>query len=207
MPHSVLEQKIARLKGALTSDLPAALHAKLSRLLAEAEADLEMAMQTGASTDPPLLEPPSDLLTIADHAVIEAMRLLGAQFGSLQLYDPESETLQIVAQRNFQEPQLQYLALVRPTDNLACSRCIVKRQRIIIEDVVEEPSYQPHLTLAAQVGIRAVQSTPLQDSAGRLLAVLSTQFTAPRRFSQSECEALDQHASWATGALARCLYA
>ncbi|WP_336978543.1 GAF domain-containing protein [Altererythrobacter fulvus] len=206
MSRSALEQKIERLKEALSSDLPAAMHAKLSRLLAEAEAEQTQAMLAALPADQSFADTNGDLLAIADHAVIEAMRLLGAQFGSLQLYDPETETLQIVAQRNFREPQLEYFAVVRPNDNLACSRCVTERRRVIIEDVAEEPSYRPHLEVAERAGIRAVQSTPLQDSSGRLLAVLSTLFTAPRSFTQSECDALDLHAGWTTSALARHLY-
>jgi len=36
-----------------------------------------------------------------------------------------------------------------------------RRERVIIEDVLADPDFEPHREIAASAGFRAVQSTPL----------------------------------------------
>ena len=53
-----------------------------------------------------------DLDRLPEMALDVAVEELGADFGHVQLYDPESETLRIVAQRGFDQTFLDYFARV-----------------------------------------------------------------------------------------------
>ncbi len=203
MRRKDLEKKIAHLHDLLSGDLPAALQSILSRLLKEAETELRDHTKGPGASLVPLADIDIRLLTIAEDAIDEAMRMHGAQFGNLQIYDPETESLRIIAHRNFEAPFLEHFAIVGANDNSACARCLADGARVIIEDVAVEPSFRPHMSIALESGFRAVQSTPLHDHSGRVMAVLSTHFAVPRQFTREECAELDLCATRTALAMAR----
>lgn len=133
------------------------------------------------------------------------MRLHDAQFGNLQIFDESSGALIILAQKNFRKPFLDHFAVVRPTDGSACSRAIEGNNRVVIEDVFTDPVFEPHRHVAKEAGFQAVQSTPLRNGSGKLLGVLSTHFSMPRRFSDDEHMAADRHAVFVATSLERLL--
>src|SRR5262245_56000524 len=96
-----------------------------------------------------------------------------ADFGNIQFYNPESQALDIVAQRGFSRDFLDYFKDVHDV-GAACGRAMAHRERVIIEDVETDPEFAPHRHIAASAGFRAVQSTPLFSQSGQFLGVLST---------------------------------
>jgi hypothetical protein len=56
-----------------------------------------------------------------------------------------------------------------------------RRERIIIEDVLIDPAFEPHRAIAASAGFCAVQSTPLFGRSGEPLGMTSTHFRKPHR--------------------------
>src|SRR5262249_51398903 len=73
-----------------------------------------------------------DLSAVLEQMLAAAIDLQGADFGNVQLFDPDRGGLVIVAQRNFQTPFLEHFALVRADDS-ACARAAESRSRVIIE--------------------------------------------------------------------------
>jgi len=142
-----------------------------------------------------------DVLRIfVQKAVDDAIELLHAQFGNLQVYDHSSNALIMVAQRNFRKPFLDYFAVVISDEESACGRCLATGECVVIEDVDNDPSFVRHLPIARETGFRAVQSMPLHDYSGRFLGVISTHFHEPRRFTDQDHEAMDRFAPFvATG--------
>jgi PAS domain S-box-containing protein len=116
-----------------------------------------------------------------------------ADFGNIQIYNTESETLEIVAQRGFEQDFLQYFRNVRDT-GAACGRAMKLRSRVIIEDVETDLEFAPHRHIAASVGFRAVQSTPFFSRSGEFLGVVSTHFRQPHRPSSGELRFTDLYA-------------
>ena len=169
-----LENKLASELAAVTR-----LHEFSTRLLASAELQ-------------PLLE---ELL----NAIIS---LQGADFGNIQLYNPESQALEIVVQRGFQQDFLDHFRSVHD-DGAACGRAMQRRERIIIEDVQTDPDFEPHRRIAASAGFRAVQSTPLLTRTGELLGMISTHFRQPHRPSEHELRLTDLYAMHAAGLIIR----
>ncbi|MBV9447165.1 MAG: GAF domain-containing protein [Streptosporangiaceae bacterium] len=107
-----------------------------------------------------------------------ALALTGADFGNVQLVDPVSGGLKIVTQSGFSSEFLGYFALV-DDDHSACGRAARHCAQMVITDVTTDPGFAPHREIAAAAGFRAVQSTPLTDSAGRLIGMVSTHFREP----------------------------
>lgn len=140
----------------------------------------------------PLLEEVLDA-TIALH---------GADFGLVQQLDPASGALLIVAQRKLPEAFVSHFARVYD-ETAPCGRAMVRRERVIVEDVLADPLFAPHLGLAEATGFRAVQSTPLVSRKGELLGVISTLFRQPRRFSVTVLRFTDLYARHAADLVER----
>ncbi len=130
------------------------------------------------------------------------MALQQADFGNVQLYNAEADALDLVAQRGFQQDFLDYFGQVRDTSS-ACGAAMRRRERVIIEDVEKDVDFAPHRAIAAAAGYRAVQSTPVLTSRGRLLGVISTHFRQPHRPSERELRLTDLYAAHAAEMIQR----
>src|SRR6516165_4706695 len=139
------------------------------------------------------------LLSIEEfHALLEevldaTITLQNADFGSIHLYNPETQALEIVAQRGFQEEFLEDLRSGCDA-GFACGRAMKLRERVVIEDVETDFEFAPHRHVAASAGFRAVQSTPLLSRPGELLGMLSTHFRKLHRLSLHDLRFTDLYA-------------
>lgn len=150
---------------------------------------------TGALGDAP------DLSTLLPQVLDGAMALVGADFGNIQLADPETGGLRIAAHSGFGSEFLEYFAVV-DDDGAACGRAAKSGEQTVIVDVNTDPAFAPHRAIAAAAGFRAVQSTPLMDYSGRLIGMISTHFQHPYRPPDRELRAMEYYADVAGGALA-----
>jgi GAF domain-containing protein len=120
------------------------------------------------------------LRDILDKALDGAIIVLGADFGNIQLVDQSTKTMRIVCHRGFTGEFLDHFAVVGD-EQAACGRAARARSQAVIDDVNADPGFAAHRAIAASSGFRAVQSTPLIDTAGRLRGVLSTHFRRVHR--------------------------
>jgi two-component system CheB/CheR fusion protein len=120
--------------------------------------------------------------------------LLGADFGNIQLLNPEKQVLEIVAQRGFGPDFLEHFREVSAAHDSACGRSLRNGERTIIEDVTTDSGYWPYRAIAAAAGYRAVQSTPLFASDGKPIGMFSTHFREPHRPSEQELSRFDLYA-------------
>jgi PAS domain S-box-containing protein len=102
----------------------------------------------------------SQFQPLLEEVLDATIALQNAGFGNIQLFNPETQALEIVAQRGFQKDFLEYFGNVRDT-GAVCGRAMGLRKRVIIEDVETDSEFAPHRHIAASAGFRAVQSTPL----------------------------------------------
>jgi PAS domain S-box-containing protein len=127
-----------------------------------------------------------------------SMEITGADKGNIQLLNTATGKLEIAAQEGLEGPFLDYFKDVDETGSSACGQALCTRKRVIIEDVEEDPAFAPHRKVAAEAGIRSVQSTPLISRTGELLGVLSTHHGHPFAFSNRHARLLDLHVRQAT---------
>jgi PAS domain S-box-containing protein len=144
-----------------------------------------------------------DLGIALDDVLENAIVTSGADFGNIQLYKPQIGALAIIAQRGFQQDFLDYFRTVRVDEGSACAQAMQSGERIIIEDVNLDPAYEPHRSVAAAAGYRAVQSTPLKSHTGSILGMLSTHFRSPHRPSERDQRLLDLYARHAADLIER----
>ncbi|HEY6814957.1 MAG TPA: GAF domain-containing protein [Croceibacterium sp.] len=198
-----MDMHVARI-GCYRRLLRQALHSETRRTLEWLLADAVRVHAVEESGSRPWDRYPSPrLVAIADQAVAEVARLTGSQFANMQLYVAAQDTLLLLAYRNFEPAFVGRFASFRPDGRTSCSRAVACGERVILEDVEQDPPFAPHVPSARAAGFRALQSTPLKGKSGELIGVLTTHFSAPRAFSNDELEELDAHASHVSAELAR----
>jgi PAS domain S-box-containing protein len=134
-----------------------------------------------------------DLQPLLEQVLDATIALLNADFGNIQLYNPVSDVLEIVAQSGFRQDFLDYFNSVH--EGIAsCGTALLRRERVVVEDVLTDPSFAPHLQIVAAAGYRAVQSTPLFSRSGEPLGMISTHFRQPHRPSAHELRLTDLYA-------------
>jgi signal transduction histidine kinase/ActR/RegA family two-component response regulator len=126
-------------------------------------------------------------------AVDAAVSLSGADKGTLQLYDAQTMALQIASQRGFKGAFLDFFKIVRRGAPGSCEGALHSRDRVIVEDVTRSPLFAgtPAAAVMARARVRAVQSTPLVATDGRLLGVCSTHWRRPHRPAETTLRLLD----------------
>lgn len=136
-------------------------------------------------------------------ALDDAMRATGSDMGNVQLVRPEG--LRIVAHRGFEQPFLDFYAVVDDASAASCGMAKKMRRRIVVADVAADPIFAgtPAEEIMAQASVRWCQSTPLVGEAGVLLGMLNTHCASVRSLAPREEQALDRiarrTAAWLEG--------
>jgi hypothetical protein len=128
---------------------------------------------------------------LLDRALDVALSLSGADRGNIQLMNPATGSLRIVAHYGFGAEFLDYFAVV-DDDGAACGRAARNIAQTVIADVSLDPGFAPHRGIAAASGFRAVQSTPLVDLAGRLVGMVSTHYPRPFRLPDRDLRIMNR---------------
>jgi len=140
---------------------------------------------------------------LAGQMLGKVMSLARADRGNVQLVDPQSGTLRIIAQHGFDESFLDHFAVVADRGS-ACGRAARRNAQLVIPDVVADRGFEPHREIAASSGFRAVQSTPLADREGRVIGVVSTHYARPHAPSAGDMRIIKRYADLAGQVLAAC---
>ena len=122
----------------------------------------------------------ADARAVLEEGLEDALSMLRADRGNVQIVDPVTGSLRIAAQAGFNDEFLEYFAIV-DDEGSACGRAARELAQTVIADVSTDPRFAPHREIAAASGFRAVHSTPLVDLKGHLVGVLSTHYPYPYR--------------------------
>lgn len=127
---------------------------------------------------------------MVEAALDAAISATHAHKGNVQLVCPDG--LRIVAQRGFEQPFLDFFALVEERGRTVCGVARMAAQRISVPDVSRDILFAgtPAGAALAAAGVRAVQSTPLVGS-GEVLGMLSTHYAAPHELTEHDEDMLD----------------
>lgn len=133
-----------------------------------------------------------NLEPVLGEIVEAAIAISCADFGSIQLLDPESCDLVIAAQRGFPEWWVDFWKRAS-NGHGTCGAAFARGERVIVEDVEHSPIFigTPALEIQLKAGVRAVQSTPLINRSGKLLGMLSTHYKTPHRPDDRALRLLD----------------
>jgi GAF domain-containing protein len=110
-------------------------------------------------------------------AAIEAAQ---ADRGNVQLVNPTTGALEIVAHRGFGPDFLAFFREVRDAGS-ACGAAMRARRCAVVEDVRTHSTFAGTAARAVvlDAGVLAVQSTPIIAPSGQLVGMISTHFRAP----------------------------
>lgn len=145
----------------------------------------------------------TDLQTALEEVLDTTISLTGADKGNVQLLDPKTGCLEIVAQRGFDAAFLSHFRSVQCNDGSACGKALADGHRVVIEDVQRDASFERHRRIAAMADFRAVQSTPLTSRSGEVLGMLSTHFREPHALPEREQRMIDLYARQAADFIER----
>lgn len=135
------------------------------------------------------LETLEDLLAEILRAVRE---ITAADMGNVQLVDERGE-LRICAQDGFEREFLEFFEAVSRSDASSCGVALERHERVLVEDVEQDPiiAGTQSLEILRRAGVRAMQSTPIFNRSGGLIAMLNTHYRQPRRFNHHELRVID----------------
>ncbi len=176
----VLRQNIARYRERLDEPLAVSTRSLVERLLAEAEADLAIRQSIWLLTCPGVrINPLAGALV--EKTLDAAIARCGADCGTVQLWDAGAQRLHLIAQDGFDQAFVDHFASVGDGDGSVCARAMASRAPVIVDDVETDQRFQALRQAVSPYGIRAIHSTPVLAADGRLLGMISTHFTSPRR--------------------------
>ncbi len=143
---------------------------------------------------------------ILTQIVDAAIAITGADFGNIQLLDPRTQDLKIVAHRGFPQWWLDFWNRVSEGRG-SCGTALRNGERVVVEDVEKSSIFAgtEALDIQLRAGVRAVQSTPLVSRAGKPLGMFSTHHKAPHRLDEHTARLLDLLARHAADTIDRAL--
>ncbi len=135
---------------------------------------------------------PGHLESFFTQVVETAVAITGADFGHIQLLQPESEDLRIVCQVGFPTWWVEFWDTVSRGQGV-CGTALERGERVIVEDVEQSEIFlgTPALEVQLRAGVRAVQFTPLVSHQGKPLGMFSTHYRNRGRPNQRELQLLD----------------
>ncbi|MHC3469539.1 GAF domain-containing protein [Streptomyces sp. 7R007] len=138
------------------------------------------------------------LTTITDTSVA----LMGAEFGNVQVIDPRDGSLVLVSHSGFRDGFLDHFAVVSD-DGSVCGQAARRSAQAVVSDVRADPALQSHQRVFRAAGVRAVQSTPLVDPAGRIVGMISTHAPQPGSPSHRDLRLMELYGRLAGQVVAR----
>jgi PAS domain S-box-containing protein len=184
--------QVAELRGTIL-DITDRKRAELKLLATQDELAAELTAMTRLHQLSTRLMATTELQPLLEEALSATIALQNADFGNVQLYDPETRTLEIVAHQGLGPEFLGFFATMREPRG-SCGRALKDGRRIVVEDVLADPEYEPLREIVSATGYRAVQSTPLFTRQGDPLGVISTHFRQPHRPTERELRLTDLYA-------------
>ena len=136
------------------------------------------------------LEAGEDTHALWQEIMDTAIGILKADKGTLQLLDGES--LRIVAHHAHDQEFLEFFSAAENVSSV-CGEACQRGERVVVEDIERSDIYAgtPSLDLLRRAQVRAVQSTPLRTRGGKLLGVLTTQWSSPHIPEKQDLVLLD----------------
>lgn len=136
---------------------------------------------------------PAGPVVVACEQVIA--RVIGdgyADMANIQLLDPASRALRIIAQHGFGSEFLEFFEIVRSEES-ACGMALVKARPVWVPDVARSPIFAGtpagHAMLGA--GARSVASVPVLGKEGALIAMISAHRRKPGAWTELHRRHLD----------------
>lgn len=192
MSRFILRENLRRYRSMLEEAREARTRGRLQSLISETERELFFHERIWVWTCPHIAVP--DALGAGLESLLDRIVAAdGADLGSLQLWDAETESLRLLAHNGFDRESAQQFAVVQDGVGSTCEAAQSLRRRILIEDTHTAQGFAATVAWSVKKGVRAIQSTPVFHD-DRFLGVFSTYFRTPRAFAEAPGEVSAWHA-------------
>jgi hypothetical protein len=126
--------------------------------------------------------------------VVEAaVEIVGSDAASVQVFDHDQGGLRLAGWRGFDPASAAFWGLVVPESASTCGLALAAGTRVVVPDVEAAATLagSDDLHEYRRSGLRAVQSTPLVTSEGRVVGMLSTHWQRPHEVRAEELRLID----------------
>ena len=140
-----------------------------------------------------------NLPELLDKILDAGIEVSEADLGNIQILDPATDELKMVAHRGFGSEFVKFFETVHCGDKCVCGTALRNRKRVIVEDVATDPIFgdAQARTVMLKADARACQSTPLYAQTGEPLGMLNTHYRRRYRPSDSILQLLNVFADQA----------
>jgi GAF domain-containing protein len=140
-----------------------------------------------------LLVQEGNLAPLYNRILDVAMNLMSSDMASMQLLDPKSNQLHLLAWKGFHPQSATFWERVQFNSACTCGIAFSTGSRVVVSDTetCEFMAGTPDLDEYRRSNIRAVQSTPLLSRSGQLLGMISTHWREPHRPTEPALRRLD----------------
>ena len=145
---------------------------------------------------------PRELRPLCREVVTSMIELQNADMGTLQLYDSEKGTLEVLAHHGFEHEVPEKLTDL-PSANPVWNETLRRGESVIVEDALADTAFEPHWPVAASAGFRAMQLTPLIDQSKKYIGLVSTHFRQQHQPSERDKRSAKLYAEQAAEAIER----
>jgi GAF domain-containing protein/DNA-binding CsgD family transcriptional regulator/DNA-binding Lrp family transcriptional regulator len=134
-----------------------------------------------------------DVEALSERVLDAAVEIVDADFASIQLYDPDRDSLELVSHREFNEEVKAAWEHVTPGHGTTCGMALQTGERVVVPDLETDDDIvaTEELENYRQTGIRSMQTTPFISRRGDLLGMFSTHWNAPHEPSEPDLGRLD----------------
>jgi PAS domain-containing protein len=144
-----------------------------------------------------------DMRQALDEILVGAIELLGADMGTIRLWDSRRGMLKIESHWGFRREYLDFFRNIPAVGSSVCERALQSGERMVIEDIESEELFTPFRPFARAAGYRAMQSTPIMNRRGIPLGMLATHFRATHKPAEHEFRLLDLYVRQAADIIER----
>ena len=120
-----------------------------------------------------------------------AISITGADAGTIQLYDKETDTLTFLATRGFAPEMVSHFSRVDASSGSPCGIALVTGKRAVVEFRPDGLDPDGSVKLHIDAGLSSAQSTPLISRNGHPMGMFSTHWREGRELTERELRFLD----------------
>lgn len=131
-----------------------------------------------------------DVDTIYRDILATAVAILGADAGTVQVYEPESRSLVLLVTQGIEPGMAEHFRYVDASSHTACGIALCTGQRTFVD--FDTPPMSEDSRLHVQAGLNTAQATPLLSRGGTAIGMLNTHWRARNhRTSDDQLRFLD----------------
>ena len=134
----------------------------------------------------------NNIQELYDRILASAIALMGADAGSIQILESETQDLLLLATQGLTSEMIEHSYRVNASSNTSCGKAVATGDRIFLDfDVLENEDLDGSLRMHFDAGYRSAQSTPLISRSGKSIGMVSTHWCKHHRPSEQELQFLD----------------